>query len=264
MSNEDLLIEDDDSDNPQQQQDVPEPESKPKQVQKKQSKFNWDNDIDLSGKAKCILCIGACGKGKSVAIKYILLKNLIDRKFFQFGLVFTNTKFSNEYDFLPEKYVIEGYNQEILEKYLDKLKKYKKKHGEVPPNFVLFEDMIGILNTKHDPFLINFFGSHRHLSCCVIMATQHLNTGSSTLLREVTTHCLAWGSRQMNTMEGIWLNFGQLFEGGFNHFKKNFLDITKEKYSAMLYLQENDDIDNNYFTFKAPDMTKYKKIQVQY
>ena len=64
-------------------------------------------------------------------------------------------------------------------------------------------------------------------------------------------------------MESIWVNFGQLFEN-FDHFKQNFLDITKEPYSAMLYLQENDDLDNNYFTFKAPDMSKFKKIKVEY
>jgi hypothetical protein len=94
-------------------------------------------DLDLSGKAKCIVCVGACGKGKSNSIRYILLKNMVDRKFFQFGLVFTRTKFSEEYDFLPDKYVIDGYKEDVLRKYLDKLKKYKKEHKEVPPNFVL-------------------------------------------------------------------------------------------------------------------------------
>ena len=241
--------------------DVPEPQ--PPHKEKKQKKFNWNNDIDLSGKAKCLLLCGACGKGKSNCMRYILLKNLVDRKFFQFGIVFTNTKFSNEYTFLPKKYIIEGYNEEILKKYLNKLGKYKEKHGYVPPNFVIFEDLIGVLNVKHNPFLINFFGSHRHLSCMVAILTQHLNTGSSTLFREIVTHSFCWNSKQMNTMESIWLNFGQLFEN-FEHFKKNFLDITKKPYTAMLYLQENDDIENNYFSYLATDMTKFKNIKVQY
>ena len=241
--------------------DVPDPEEKQDVVQTKR-RFDWNNDIDLSGKAKCLLFVGACGKGKSNAMRYVLLKNLVQRKFFKFGLVFTNTKYSDEYNFLPDKYVIEGYNEDILRKYIDKLGKYKKKHGKVPPNFVVFEDLIGLLR-KADPFLISFFGSHRHLSCHVALLTQHLNTGSSTLLREICTHCFAWNSKQMNTMESIWLNFGQLFEN-FEHFKHNFLDITKEPYSAMLYLQENDELENNYFTFKAPDMTKLKKLQVEY
>ena len=245
----------------EQKEEVPGPE--PQHKSKKKKKFNWDDGIDLSGKAKCLLFVGACGKGKSNAMRYLLLKNLVDRKFFQFGLVFSNTKYSNEYDFLPDKYVIEGYNEDILRKYLDKLGKYKKEHGEVPPNFVIFEDLIGLLNAKTNPFLISFFGTHRHLSCHVALLTQHLNTGSSTLLREITTHALCWNSKQMNTMESIWLNYGQLFDN-FEHFKRNFLDITKEQYSAMLYLQENDELNDNYFIFKAPDMTKFKKIKVEY
>ena len=243
----------------EQEQEIPGPSAAPK---KRKKKFNWDGDIDLSGKAKCLVCIGACGKGKSVAISYILLKNLVDRKFFQFGLVFTNTKFSNEYHYLPDKYVIGGYDEEILKKYLNKLAKYKEKYGEVPPNFIVFEDLIGLIR-KQDPFLVSFFGSHRHLSCHLIFSFQHLNTGASTLLREISTHALCWNSKQMNTMESIWLNFGQLFDN-FEHFKKNFLDITKKKYSAMLYLQENDELENNYFVFKAPDMTKYNNIAVEY
>jgi hypothetical protein len=41
------------------------------------------------------------------------------------------------------------------------------------------------------------------------------------------------------------------------------LDITKEKFTAMLYLQEVDEIENNYLQWKAPDMTKYKNIKVE-
>ena len=252
MENEDLVVE-----------DVPDPEEKKQdRIDEKPRNFNWDNDIDLSGKAKCLLFVGACGKGKSNALRWLLSRNLIKRRFFKFGLVFTNTKYSDEYNFLPDKYVIEGYNEDILRKYIDKLGKYKKKHGYVPPNFVVFEDLIGMLR-KQDPFLISFFGTHRHISCHVALLTQHCNTGSSTLLREICTHCFAWNSKQMNTMESIWVNFGQLFEN-FEHFKQNFLDITKEPYSAMLYLQENDELDDNYFIFKAPDMTKFKKIRVEY
>ena len=243
----------------EQEQEIPGPSAAPK---KRKEKFNWDGDIDFSGKSKCVVCIGACGKGKSVAIKYMLLKNLVDRKFFQFGLVFTNTKFSDEYNYLPDKYIVQGYDEDILRKYIEKLRKYKKQHKSLPPNFIIFEDLIGLLR-KADPFLISFFGSHRHTNTHIIFSFQHLNTGASTLLREIATHALCWNSKQMNTMESIWLNFGQLFDN-FEHFKRNFLDITKEKYSAMLYLQENDELNDNYFVFKAPDMTKFKKIQVEY
>ena len=220
-------------------------------------------DISFEGKAKCVVCIGACGKGKSNAIRYMLLKNMIDKKFFKFGLVFTMTKFSKEYEFLPDKAVIQGFDEDMLQTYIERLRKEKDKNGKIAPNFILFEDLIGLIR-KASPSFINFLGSHRHTNTHIFFAFQHLNTGASTLLREITTHALCWNSKQMNTMESIWLNFGQLFEN-FEHFKKNFLDITKEKYAAMLYLQENE-FDDNYFVFKAPDMSgkKYNKIKVTF
>lgn len=219
-------------------------------------------DLDLSGKAKCIVFLGSCGRGKTNSILYILKKNMVDRKFFQFGLVFTRTKFSDEYEWLPDKYVIDGYDEDILAKYLDKLAEHKEKHKKVPPNFVLFEDLIGLIR-KQDPFIISFLGSHRHTNTHILISAQHCNTGTSTMLREITTHALCFNSKQMNTLESIYLNYGQLFEN-FEHFKKNFLDITKEKYTAMLYITDIDELDDNYLKWLAPNMSKYKKIKVKY
>ena len=183
-------------------EEVPEPQ--PNKLNKR--KHKWHGDIDLSGKAKCLVLVGACGKGKSNSMRYILLKNMVDRKYFKFGLVFTKTKFSNEYNFLPDKYIIDGYSEEVLSKYLDKLRKYKKKHKKVPPNFVIFEDLIGLIR-KQDPFLISFMGSHRHTNTMCGFLFQHLNTGASTLLREITTHAICFNSKQMNTMDSIWMNY---------------------------------------------------------
>ena len=67
----------------------------------------------------------------------------------------------------------------------------------------------------------------------------------------------------MNTLESIFLNYGQLFEN-FEHFKKNFLDITKEKYTAMLYITDIDELDDNYLKWRCPNMDKYKNIKVEY
>jgi hypothetical protein len=97
----------------------------------------------------------------------------------------------------------------------------------------------------------------------LIFPFQHLNTGASTLLKEIASHSICFNSKQLNTIESIWKNFGQLWDN-YNEFKENFLDITKEKFTAMLYLQEVDEIENNYLQWKAPDMTKYKNIKVEY
>ena len=221
-------------------------------------------DLDLSGKSKCIILVGKCGSGKSNLIRWLLLKNLVDKKFWKSALVFTNTKYSNEYDFLPDNYIIEGFNQELLNKYTDRLKKYKEKHNKVINNVIVFDDLIGLIKNR-EPEFINFLGVHRHIGCHLIFSFQHLNTGSSTLMKEITTHAICFNSKMTNTMESIWLNFGQLFDN-FEHFKRNFFDICKEAYTACLYIADNNELDNNYFKIKAPDMTKkkYSKIKVEF
>ena len=130
----------------------------------------------------------------------------------------------------------------------------------MPPNFVLFEDLIGLIR-KQDPFLISFFGSHRHTNTHIIFAFQHLNTGASTLLREITTHALCFNSKQMNTMESIWLNYGQLFENfvvtellknRFNELKENNFTNNQGLYFYGVY--ENFYSNIVKFTSKHPEI----------
>ena len=56
--------------------------------------------------------------------------------------------------------------------------------------------------------------------------------------------------------------YGQLFENE-EEFKKHLLKWTKETYSALIYLQEIDEKENNYLQFKAPDMSK-KNYKLDY
>jgi hypothetical protein len=116
--------------------------------------------------------------------------------------------------------------------------------------------LIGLLG-KNDPFLINFFGTHRHTNTDIYLATQHLNTGANTTLREITTYAILFGRRQKNTIESLFDNFGQLFEN-IKAFKEHYFKITSAPFTAMLYDNRNEEFDDNYKSFKAPDMSKVK------
>ena len=217
------------------------------------------DNLDLSSPS-CILLVGKPKKGKTTALKYLLLKNSLDNfegsANFEFGLVFSKSKFTGEYDFIEnQEYVFEDYDESILEKYLNKLKETLENGNEVPNNFVVFDDMIGVLN-KLSPFFVNFLGTHRKTNTSIFFATQHLKTGSSTTLREITTHALIFNSKQMNTLQAVYENFGAMFKN-IGEFKDNFWDITKEPYTAMLYLQDVDTIDDNYLSYKAPDISNW-------
>ena len=215
-------------------------------------------NLDLSKEAVLLFC-GKPRRGKTNAIRFLLTKHSLD-KFqgcanYQFGLVFTRTKFNHDYDFLPDEYVIEGYDEEILAKYLQGLEDAIAKGQKAPKNFIVFDDLIGLLS-KNDPFLTNFLSTARHTNTQIYLATQHLKTGASTTLREVCTHAIIFGSKTYNTTQSLFENFGGLFKN-VNDFRKCLQETTKEPYTAMLYLQDEDNIQNNYLKFRCPDTSDW-------
>jgi hypothetical protein len=216
------------------------------------------HNLDLTTPA-CILLVGKPKRGKTNSIRFIIQKHSLD-KFkgsakFQMGIVFTRTKFNQDYSFLPDETVFNGYDEDILRKYLETLENHISEGNEAPANFVIFDDLIGLLS-KNDPFLTNFLGTHRHTNTTIFLATQHLKTGASTTLREVCTHAIIFNSKTWNTITSLYENFGTLFPK-LEQFKHTMQDITKEQYTAMLYLSDEDNIANNYLQFKCPDTSDW-------
>ena len=144
-----------------------------------------------------------------------------------------------------------------MEQFIVGISKLKKKE----PCFCIFDDQQGLLN-RNDPTLLNFIAIHRHLNCSIFFNFQYLY-GSMPTLRECTTVALMFNSKGKRTIEGLFENFGQLFDN-FEEFKEYFLKLTSEEYVAMLFMQDIDDIEENYMYFKSPDMTKYKKIKLDF
>lgn len=211
-----------------------------------------------------ILLCGRQGSGKTNAVRHCLMKHSVDLKVYEVILVFTQTKFDGEYDFVPDNMVVEGYNELVLRKFLKTMSKYKdKSKGKTPPrNAVVFDDLIGLLQ-KQDPFLVNFFGTLRHFSSDVYLPVQHLNTGSSTILRNITTHAVMFNSKQLNTVKSLFENFGLLFDN-VNDFKELFFRITSQPYTAMLYLSNEDDLHKNYLEVLFPNMSEFNNLKLEF
>ena len=125
-------------------------------------------DVDFSQHQICIL-VGSCGAGKSNALKYWILKNSTGKNpVFNFGLAFTGSKFDQEYSgpdgILTDDHVHEGFDPAVLEQYTTALEQMREEDGEIPVNFCIFDDLLGILS-KFDGQLLNFFANSRHYNC---------------------------------------------------------------------------------------------------
>ncbi len=214
---------------------------------------------DPSGNAHLYIFSGKSQKGKSHLIKYMLYDRFKNAGW-KYGLVFCKTKFNHDYDFLPDNRVIEGYDEEILKKYIENLRKKMRSGGKnaVKPNFIIFEDICGIL--KGSDFFNNFITMYRHTNTNIIISVQYLTgrNAISPILREQTTHCFIFDTKTKRTLKNLYDSYGQLFDHE-DDFKEYLRANTSEKYACVLYIERIDDINNNYIPIKAPkDLPKHE------
>ena len=201
-----------------------------------------------------ILNLGKTNSGKSNNTKYLILKHSLDKKEFKFGIVFVSTKFNGQYDYLPEKYVYEGYQENVLKNYMESLRKMREETGKkLPKNFVIFDDLVGLLDSR-DNYLTHIHTVARHTSTFFIHNIQYINAINPTI-RENIELVYMYRSTTKNTINNLYENFGQLFDT-YKEFKNFFLNALG-KYQALLYIQNRDN--NNYFIYKCPDMSKINK-----
>ena len=220
-------------------------------------------ELDFTTPQICVF-LGKPKKGKSWALRWAVLKNTVDNKIFKYGIVFTRTKFNGDYEWLPDEYVYDGYDPMILQQYLDGLKKLNP--DEIEPSFIIFDDIQGTLNPQ-DPVLTSLNACHRHFKISIFYCFQYIyGRASNPVLRECVTMGFLFNSKGKRTIEALYENFGQLFDS-YNEFKDYYLACTKDKYNAMLYIQDVDNKDENYLQFQAPgpkEMKNVKNVKLKY
>ena len=201
-----------------------------------------------------IINLGKTNSGKSNNCKYLIMKYSLDIPEFKFGIVFCGTKFNHGYDYLPDDYIYEGYQELVLRKYMENLRKWRETNNQPPPkNFVIFDDLVGILDGR-DKYLNHLHTLGRHTSTFFIHNIQYVKSISPTI-REQVELVYMFRSNTKNTIEALFENFGQLFDKYVDF--KNFFMTAIKKYQALLYIQSRDE--NNYMIYKAPDMTNINK-----
>ena len=157
-------------------------------------------------------------------------------------------------DDICDEYVYDGYQEGVLRKYIENLQKWREKNNKPPPkNFVIFDDLVGLLDSR-DNYINHLHTVGRHTSTVFIHNIQYIKSISPTI-REQVELVYMFRSTTKNTMEALYENFGQLFDK-YVEFKNFFLGAIKQ-YQALLYIQNQDD--NNYMIYKAPDMSNIKK-----
>ena len=137
-------------------------------------------------------------------------------------------------------------------KYIEKLKAMKRDGQEIPPNWLIFDDLVGVLQSSTPEFL-NFISTFRHTNTNVLISVQYL-TGKNAvppIIREQTNYAIMFRSKTRRTLENLYESYGQMFDS-IQEFKVYFMHATEEKFTAMLYIEREDDEDQNYLSVQAP------------
>lgn len=213
--------------------------------------------------AQLFLMVGRSGSGKSNFIKFLLYKMFSHpdpKKRWKFGITFARTKFNGDYEYLPEKYVSDTFSEEKIKKYITNLETMKKQGKKIPPNFILFDDMVGLLDGNSD-YMNNLWSKFRHTNTNVIVSVQYVNArkGLNQLLKEQTNHVLAWKTNNHRTYQVVFECWGN----GCRNVRdfENLWDAhVKQDFQAMLIRTYEKDPKKYYSSVMAPDMTKHKDL----
>jgi hypothetical protein len=75
--------------------------------------------------------------------------------------------------------------------------------------------------------------------------------GITLIVREQTNYALMFRSKTRRTLENLYESYGQMFDT-IQEFKAHFMKTTDKKFTAMLYIEREDDQEENYLTIQAP------------
>lgn len=161
------------------------------------------------------LFVGGMAAGKSTAIRSIFY-DYFKRGILQRGVAFVPTKATGDYDFLPDKWVLEDFDEKKLQRYLDNLstqrlalKKKYGKHAELPRSFLLLDDTFGTVDF-YKGALSKLLVQHRHLNIWVFVTAQYLaGKGSSTSLRSWANCVFLWHSSNGQSVDAAYYAFGR-------------------------------------------------------
>lgn len=219
----------------------------------------WEREKSLP---TTFLLVGRPRSGKSHMVKYLLQQffTKIPHKC-QFGIVFAAKATLCEYDYLPEKSLIEGYSEQFLMKYLDNLTEHKKKTGKpIPHNFIVFDDLVGLLESNTGAF-VNFITTFRKTNTSVFIATQYLNRNISPTVRVCIFNAILFYAADKRSLTAMYDAFGMHGYDSFEAFKKVFFEkVNIKEHRALLFSFEENTHGSSFKSITAPPYLADKKI----
>jgi len=197
-----------------------------------------------------ILIVAKRFSGKSHLLKWIIY-NLIKAGRFDGGMIFSQTaSTSNEYDFIPEDYIHDTFDPEVLEKLFEKQKESYSK-GKKSQIFVILDDYIGSLNIN-TPIIKTICSVGRHVGITVFLSSQKFTSEISPLIRDNCDYFLCFKQSNTKVLKLIYEEYASSFSD-YKTFLKWFNENI-QNYNALLINNktQSNAFNDKYSLIKAP------------
>jgi hypothetical protein len=220
-------------------------------------------ELKLSANPSLYLLLGKQGSGKTHLLKdlfYSFLKN----DFYEFGYAYSaSSHYAEEKDalsFLEPKHVYRGYSEKHLQGYIEGLIQYKeklKKDGKpMPRNFLIFDDVLKLVNFNSDWFA-NWLARFRHTNTDVYFTAQYLKGGLGTTFREYCNASFMFAQDSARSLKGVYEEFGCTAYEKLDDFIQMFTRETKPDHQCVVYVRKLGDLKTSWFTHKAGVPPRY-------
>lgn len=194
-----------------------------------------------------IIINGSPGSGKTNLLKYLLV-SAFKKNQLAYGIVFCPTAFNQSYNYLDNKYVFTGYNEEVLINLMNVQIQQLKNNNKCNPSFVVFDDCIGTIDFGSS-FFNQLISTYRHYNLTLIFSTQYLYK-LTTLIRSCCTYFITFNESIKRNIQAIY----ETFMGEFDTYNlcKKFIQEHCKDYKFIVVLCNKSD--NKFLVCKAPLM----------
>lgn len=201
--------------------------------------------IIISGKPK---------QGKSHLINYFMYTQ---RKMFDYGIVFTKTKFNDGFEYIPDRFVHPNYYEDKLENMM-KLQAKLIEEGIKKKCFVIFDDCL-TSEFKNDLFQ-DLITQYRHYNMTIIISTQYIYKLNPTI-RECANYVVIFRQSTKRSLDALYDSFGSHFDK-YDDFKNYVINNTGNFQFILVDINsQSDDISKIYRVMKAPEKIPYFKLK---
>lgn len=196
--------------------------------------------------------------GKSYLIEF-MLKKLWSEGRFSYGFVFSTTaKMNGDYNYLPQKFIYEAYDDDIL---LRIMAHQKSKGGpRAPPAFLILDDCMGDANFKSKVFT-KFTGGYRHYNLTVFIAVQYINQIPQTI-KNCTTYAFFFKQKSLQSITALWKAFVSTFYDKVKKWQEDLEKYTRNYWVLILDMDAEGAKEQCFLRIRAP--ANLPQIQINY